>query len=66
MSTMTQTQADRIHNITETVVARMRADADAAEAQGNTEGARAMRAIADSRERAGMRAHAGAKMGRIR
>jgi hypothetical protein len=64
MTTMTQTQADRIHETTARVVATMRAEADAAEARGDLAGAQAIRRIADSRERAGNRAHAGARIGR--
>lgn len=64
MSTMTSTQADRIHARTAEIVANMRRDADAAEAAGNLEGATALRTIADSRERAGNRARAGARIGR--
>ena len=63
MSTMTQTQADRIHARTAQIVATMRADADAAEARGDITGANALRTLADSRERAGMRGHAGAHVG---
>jgi hypothetical protein len=63
MTTMTSTQADRIHARTAQIVARMRADADAAEKAGNLSGAQALRDIADSRERAGMRARAGAHIG---
>ena len=61
---MTQTQADRIHARTAQTVQRMRHDADAAQAAGDHEGAAALRLLADSRERAGMRAHAGAVIGR--
>lgn len=64
MTTMTQAQADRIHERTAKVVANMRAEADAAEARGDLTGALALRRIADSRERAGNRAHAGARIGR--
>jgi len=64
MTNMTQTQADRIIERTARIVADMRAEADAAEARGNIEAAEAGRRIADSRERAGMRAHVGARIGR--
>ena len=65
MSTMTKTQADRIHARTAQIVERMRADAEAAEALGDLEGATALRRIADSRERAVSRAREGARIGRI-
>lgn len=64
MTKMTQTQADRIHERTATVVANMRSQADAAEARGDIAGAETLRTLADSRERAGNRAHAGARIGR--
>jgi hypothetical protein len=64
MMILTQAQADRIHAQTATVVANMRAEADMAEANGNPIGAQTLRRFADSRERAGMRAHAGARVGR--
>lgn len=64
MSTMTQAQADRIHERTATVVANMRREADAAQARGDVAGAESLRTLADSRERAGNRAHAGARIGR--
>lgn len=62
MRTITATQADRIAARTAVIVANMRADADAAERAGDLEGAAALRMIADSRERAGARAHVGAKI----
>lgn len=65
MSTMTATQAAKIQDHTATLVAQMRSDADVAETAGNSEGARALRMIADSRERAGQHARAGARIGRI-
>lgn len=64
MRTMTQEQADRIHARTAQIVSKMRADADAAEKSGDIEGARALRMLADSRERATSKARAGAKIGR--
>lgn len=65
MSTMTKTQADRIVARTATIVARMRADANALEARGERTAADAIRRVADSRERAGMRAREGARIGRV-
>lgn len=64
MSTVTSTQAARIAARTAQTVANMRADADAAEARGDVEGANALRRMADSRERAGARAKVGARIGR--
>lgn len=63
MNTVTTAQADRIAARTAQIVARMRADADAAEKAGNLAGAQALRETADSRERAGARAKAGARIG---
>jgi len=65
MSTVTSTQAERIAARTAAGVAKMRQDADAAQARGNIEGAKALRDLADSRERAGARAKTGARIGRI-
>ena len=64
MDRMTQTQADRINARTAEVVAKMRQEADAAEAKGDTNGAAALRLLADSRERAGSRARVGARISR--
>lgn len=64
METLTATAAQRIAQRTALAVAGMRADADAAEARGDLEGAAALRLFADSRERSTSRAHAGAKIGR--
>lgn len=64
MSTITEAQAQRIAQRTASLVAKMRDDADAAEARGDLEGATSLRQIADSRERAGARARVGAKIGR--
>lgn len=64
MNTVTATQADRIAARTAQVVAKMRRDADAAEAKGDHAGATALRTLADSRERAGARAKVGARIGR--
>lgn len=63
MSTVTSTQAERIAARTAQIVANMRADADAAEANGDHAGAKALRDLADSRERAGSRARVGARIG---
>ncbi len=62
MSTVTATQADRVAARTAATVARMRTDADAAEARGDITGATALRTLADSRERAGARVRVGAKI----
>lgn len=64
MTTMSKAQADRIHARTAAIVERMRNDADAAEARGDIAGATALRRTADSRERAGGKAHEGAVIGR--
>ena len=64
MSTMTATQAARIHERTAQIVTKMRAEADAAENAGDVAGAESLRLIANSRERAGMRAREGARIGR--
>jgi len=64
MDIMTTAQAERVAQRTAQVVARMRSDADEAERRGDHNGAQAMRELADSRERAGRRAHAGARIGR--
>lgn len=64
MDTVTSTQAERIAARTAQSVATMRANADAAEAKGDTAGATALRNLADSRERAGSRAKVGARIGR--
>lgn len=63
MRTMTQADADRIHAHTAEVVANLRAQADAADAAGNAAGAASLRRLADSRERATLRAHAGTRIG---
>lgn len=63
MRTMTQADANRIHEHTATLVANLRAQADAAEAAGNETGAASLRRLADSRERATLRARAGARIG---
>lgn len=63
MNTVTSTQADRMAARTAQIVATMRADADAAEASGDFAGAKALRDLADSRERAGARAKVGARIG---
>ena len=57
-------QAGRVAARTAQVVSAMRADADAAEARGDREGAAALRGLADSRERAGARVRVGARVGR--
>ncbi len=64
MTNMTQTQADRIADRTAHIVATMRTQADALEASGDINSAQAMRTLADSRERAGAHARAGARIGR--
>jgi len=63
MNTVTSTQADRIAARTAAIVEKMRADADASEAKGDHAGAKSLRDIADSRERAGARAKVGARIG---
>lgn len=63
MNTVTSTQADRIAARTAQIVANMRRDADVAEANGDHAGAKALRDLADSRERAGARAKVGARIG---
>lgn len=60
--TVTAAQAERIAARTAAIVANMRRDADAAEARGDLKGATALRTLADSRERAGARAHVGARI----
>lgn len=62
---MTQGQAQRIHARTAVVVANMRAEADVLESRGDVKGAAALRMVAESRERAGMRAREGARIGRV-
>ena len=64
MTNMTQTQADRIIERTARIVADMRSQADVAATQGLWLIAADLRRTADSRERAGMRAHVGARIGR--
>lgn len=61
---MTAEQAERIHARTARIVARMRRDADDAEAVGDVAGATALRRFADSRERAGAKAREGALIGK--
>ncbi|MBO9555571.1 hypothetical protein [Cellulomonas sp.] len=61
---VTQTQAARVAARTAEVVARMRAEADAAEARGDLLGAESLRRTADSRERAGARVRPGARIAR--
>lgn len=65
MHVMTAEQAARIQTRTIAVVARMRADADAAAARGDHAGADALRFLADSRERATANARAGARIGAL-
>lgn len=64
MRIMTQVEAERIRSRTARVVAEMRAEARDLDAAGRHDDAAVARRIADSRERAGMRARAGAKIGR--
>lgn len=64
MRIMTQGEAERIRARTVRVVAEMRAEARDLDAAGRYEDAAVARRIADSRERAGMRARVGAKIGR--
>ena len=64
-ATVTAAQAERIAARTAQVVTRMRAEADAAEAAGNLSGAKALRDLADSRERAGAKGREGARITRI-
>lgn len=61
-ATVTTAQAERVAARTAAIVERMRADADAAEAKGDTKGAAALRQIADSRERAGAKVRTGARV----
>lgn len=63
MSIMTADQADRIHANTARIVASIRRQADEAERAGDTAGAAILRNQANARERIGMRAHAGARIG---
>jgi hypothetical protein len=64
MSTMTQAQADRIHERTMQIVADMRRRAESAACSGQWLIAADLNRLADSRERAGAHAHAGARIGR--
>lgn len=64
MRTMTEVEAQRIRAGTVHVVAKMRAEARDLDAAGHHGHAAVTRRIADSRERAGLRARAGAKIGR--
>lgn len=64
MDTITTTQADLIAARRARIVAKHRADADAAEQRGDHDGARALRTLADSADSAYTRAHVGARIGR--
>lgn len=64
MDMVTDGQAARIAERTARIVATWRANADEMERRGRTDDARAMRALADSRERAGSLARVGARIGR--
>lgn len=61
---MTQGEAERIRSQTARIVAKMRAEARDLAAAGRHDDAAVARRIADSRERAGLRARPGAKIGR--
>lgn len=62
MSTVTAATAARVADRTAVIVAKFRADADAAEKAGDLTGAAALRTLADSRERAGARVRVGANI----
>ncbi|MFB8229695.1 hypothetical protein [Cellulosimicrobium sp. NPDC055967] len=64
MDTITTTQADRIAARRARIVAKHRADANAAEQSGDHEGAAALRTLADSAHRAYTRARVDARIGR--
>jgi hypothetical protein len=64
-ATITAPQADRIHARTAAIVAKMRQDADAAEARGDLKGADALRRLAESRERVTSRVREGSRVGTL-
>ena len=63
MGAVTSTQADRILARTAGIVARMRADADAADRKGDHATAALWRGTADSRERATANVRVGQRIG---